>query len=166
MNKSCNYSKVVKKHILNNVASEEYLQTIRKHCIDYQKVPINMYRRNAAEKAIGMFKNHFKSILAGVDRTFPMHSWDWLLPQAESTLNIMQQTNIAPTVLAYAYMYRQHIYNKMLMAPMECAALIHLKPNTRKTWDSNTTDGYFLGPSGKHYCCFEVWIKQTQTQST
>ena len=34
---------------------------------------------------------------------------------------------------AYAYMHGQHGYNKMPMASMGCAALIHLKPNTRQT---------------------------------
>ena len=81
-----------------------------------------MHRRNAAEKVISMFKNHFKSILAGADRTFPMHIWDWLLPQAESTLNMTWHMNIAPTVSAYTYMYGQHDYNKMPMAPMRGAA--------------------------------------------
>ena len=112
--------------------------------MENQKVPSNMHRRNAAEKAMGTFKNYFKAILAGVHRIFPMYIGDRLLPQAESTLNMMCQTNIAPTVSAYAYIYGQHDYNKMPMTPIGCAALIHLKPNTRKTLDSNATEGYYL----------------------
>ena len=119
-----------------------------------------MHRRNAPEKAIGTFKNHFKAILAGVNRTFPMHLQDWLLPQAESTLNMIHQTNIAPTVLAYAYMNGQHDYNKIPMVPIGFAALIHLKPDIRKTWDSNATEGFYLGTLQEHYQCYKVWINK------
>ena len=80
----------IKKHILDSEALGENLQAIKKG-IEYQKVPPNMHRRNAAEKAISTFKN----ILARVERIFSMHMWDQLLPQAESTLNMMHQTNIA-----------------------------------------------------------------------
>ena len=100
---------------------------------------------------ISIFKNHFKSILAGVDKTFPMHLWDRLLMQIESTFNMLQQTNIAPTVSSYAYMYGQHNYNNMSLAPMGYAALIHIKPATKKAWDSNATNGYYLGTSREHY---------------
>ena len=44
---------------------------------------------------------------------------------------------------------------------MGCTALIHIKPNTRKTWDSNATNGYYHGTWREHYRCFKVWLKQT-----
>ena len=122
-----------------------------------------MHQQNAAEKAITMFRNHFKFILAGVDKTFPMHLWDRLLPQTESTLNMLQPTNIAPTILAHDYMYGQHNYNKMLLAPMGCAAMIHNKPDSRQTCDDNATNGYYLETSREHCWCYKVWIKQTQS---
>ena len=78
-----------KKHILDNEASEEFLQTLRKQGIKYQTVPPHMHQQNAAEKAISTFKDHFTSILVGVDKNFPMHMWDRLLPQAESTLKML-----------------------------------------------------------------------------
>ena len=120
-----------------------------------------MHRRKAAEKTIRTFIKHFKAILAGIDQTFLMHLWDYLLLQAESTLNMMQPTNIAPMVSTYAYMYGQHDYNKIPMAPMGCTALIHIKSDIRKTWDSNVIDGYYLGTLQEHYRCYMVWVKQT-----
>ena len=66
-------------------------------------------------------------------------------------------------VSAYTYMYGQHNYNKMPLALMGCAALIHVKPDIRKTWDSNAIDGYHLGKLQEHYRCFKVWVKQTQS---
>ena len=55
-----------------------------------------MHWRTAAEKVIGTFKNHFKSILAGMDRTFPMCLCDRLVPQAESTLNMIWKQILHP----------------------------------------------------------------------
>jgi hypothetical protein len=48
----------------------------------YQLVPPHCHRRNAAERTIGTFKEHFVAGLSSVDLNFPMHLWDRLLPQA------------------------------------------------------------------------------------
>ena len=69
----------IKKHILDNEASEEFLQTIQKQGIKYQNIPPHMNQQNAAEKAMSTFKDHFEAILVGVDKNFPMHLWDRLL---------------------------------------------------------------------------------------
>ena len=58
------------------------------------KVPPNIHLINMVEKAISMFMDHFQAIIAGVNSTFPIHC---LLPQAESTLNMLQPMNIVPT---------------------------------------------------------------------
>ena len=150
----------IRKHILDKEASGDYLQAIKK---TRQRVPKST-TKHAQEKCRGKSNKHLqKTILAGVDQTFPLHLWDHLLLQAESTLNMMWPTNIAPMVFAYTYMYGQHDYNKMPMAPMGCAALIHVKPNIRKTWDCNVIDGYYLGKSQEQYRCYKVWVKQTQS---
>jgi hypothetical protein len=48
--------------------------------IAYQLVPPHCHRRNAAERAIRTFKEHFVAGLSSVDPSFPMHLWDRLLP--------------------------------------------------------------------------------------
>jgi hypothetical protein len=48
-----------------------------------------MHRCNWAERAIKTFKDHFLSILGGVDQFFPPYLWDLHLPQAELTLNLL-----------------------------------------------------------------------------
>jgi hypothetical protein len=50
--------------------------------IAYQLVPPHCHQRNAAERAIRTFKEHFVAGLSSVDPSFPMHLWDRLLPQA------------------------------------------------------------------------------------
>ena len=66
-------------HILDNEASNLYKEAIEKEQCTYQLVPPNNHRRNAAERAIRTFKDHFLRIIAGVAPTFPMSMWDHLL---------------------------------------------------------------------------------------
>ncbi len=116
-------------HILDNEASEEYKMVIQKNC-KIQLVPPDNQRSNLAEQAIQTFKNHFKAILAGVNNTFPMRLWDRLLPHAILTLNLLRQSNAVPTVSAYQYVHGNFDYNKMPLAPLECAVQLH-QSNTK-----------------------------------
>ncbi len=81
--------------ILDNKASSAYKEAITfKWNATFQPVPSDMHCRNQAERAIRMFKNHFLAILAGIDAAFPPYLWDLLLPQAELTLNLLQQASL------------------------------------------------------------------------
>ena len=153
-----------KHQILDNKASEEYKKTIKESGMTYKLVPPDMHRQNRAEKAIQTFKDHFVAILSGVDESFPMHLWDRLLPQAEMTLNILRQSNVAPKVSAYAYMNGPYDFNKMPLAPMGCSVQVHDKPNKRKMWDAHSSDGWYLGTSHKHYRCFKIYKKETRAE--
>jgi hypothetical protein len=62
-----------------------------------------MHRRNKAEQMIRHFKDHFLSILAGVDATFLPSLWDLLLPQAKLTINLLRQATANPKILAWEY---------------------------------------------------------------
>lgn len=101
-----------KHKVLDNEASDEYKDAIKANEMTYELVPLDMHRHKKAEKVIQTFKDHFVAILSGVDESFPMHLSDRLLPQAEMTLNLLQQANVAPKVLAYAYMNGPHDYSK------------------------------------------------------
>jgi hypothetical protein len=70
--------------------------------VDYQLVPPGIHRRYAAERAIRTFKNHFIAGLCSVDKNFPMHLWDRLLPQAEITLKLLHGPRINPKLSAWA----------------------------------------------------------------
>ena len=83
---------IVDLQILDNEASAEYKRAIKKKWnANYQLVPPNTHRSNAAERAIRTFKAHFLSILAGVAPDFPRNLWDLLLPETELTLNLLRQ---------------------------------------------------------------------------
>jgi hypothetical protein len=44
--------------------------------VAFQLIPPHNHRANAAERAIQTFKNHFITILSGIDPQFPMAQWD------------------------------------------------------------------------------------------
>ncbi len=89
---------VPKKHVLNNEVSENMKNHICDMCkLDMELVPPGCHRRNTAKVAIGNFKAHFLSILAGVADNFPPNLWDQLLPQTKITINLIQQLMPPPT---------------------------------------------------------------------
>jgi hypothetical protein len=149
-------------HILDNEASAELKEAIKKNCT-IQLVPPDNHRRNLVERALQTFKNHFKAIIAGVDNSFPMRLWDKLLPQTVLTLNLLHQSHVALTVLAYQYVQGIFDYNKMPLAPMECAVQLHKSCERQGTRAENTTDGWYL-QTPEHYRCHKVHVKKTNSK--
>jgi hypothetical protein len=131
---------------------------------DIELVPPGCHRRNAAEVAIHNFKAHFLSILVGVADIFPPSLWDPLLPQTKITINLIQQSNATPNVLAYAHLSEPFNYNKMPLAPMGCEAQVHEKTNIRGTWAYHFVDGWYLFTSPKHYRTHNCHIKHTKSK--
>ena len=126
--------------------------------IDFQLVPPGLHRRNAAERAIRTFKNHFIAGLCSVDKHFPLHFWDKLLPQAELTLNLLRGSRINPKLSAYAQLHGAFDFNRTPMAPPGIRVLVHVKPSDRTTWSPHGEDGWYTGPALESYRCYVVWI--------
>jgi hypothetical protein len=57
--------------------------------------PPGVHCRNAAERAIRMFQNHFIAGLCSVGKDFPLHLWDRLVPQAEIVLKLLCGSRLA-----------------------------------------------------------------------
>ncbi len=150
-------------NLLDNKASVAYKAEIKKNCT-IQLVPPDNHRRNLVEQAIQTFKNHFKSVIAGVDNNFPMRLWDRLLPQMVLTLNLLCQSNVALTVSAYQYVHGAFDYNRMPLAPMGCAVQVHESNERRGTWAVNAIHGWYLQTSPEHYCCHIVYVKNTRSK--
>jgi len=153
---------VPKHHILDNECSEEFKATIKGNNMTYQLVPPHDHRRNRAEKAIQIFKDHFVAILCGADKEFPLTLWDLLLPQAKATLNMLQPSRMTPTVSAYTYAWGQHDYNANPFAPLGCKVEAHLVPSIRETWAPHTASGFYVRNSPEHYRCHKVFINNTR----
>ena len=65
--------------ILDNECFAELVRLMEKQEISFQLVPSYLHQANAAERAIRTWKNHFISILCGLNPRFPLQLWDRLL---------------------------------------------------------------------------------------
>ena len=104
-----------------------------------------MNRRNTAEKMILTFKAHFLSILAGISTTFPNFLWEHFLPQTELTLNLLRQSNIAPTISAWENFNVPFNFDATPLAPLVRPIIIHNKPGTCRSWDFSRRKGFTIG---------------------
>ena len=152
-----------KRHVLDNECSQALKELIRDTC-KLELVPPGCHRRNVAEVSIKAFKQHFLSILAGLPDDFRWSLWDRLLPQAETTLNLLRQSHATPTVSAYAHLYGNFDYNRMPLAPMGCPCHVHVKSGDRKTWDFHSQKGHYLFTSGDHYRTHNAFINATKAE--
>jgi hypothetical protein len=149
---------------LDNEASTALKNFFTVNNIAYQLVPPYCHRRNAAERAIRTFKEHFVAGLSSVDPSFPMHLWDRLLPQAEITLNFLRTSRLHPQLSAAAHYHGLVDYNKTSVAPPGCKIIAHEKPGKRRTWAPHGQHGYSLGPAMHHYRCQNVYISTTASE--
>jgi hypothetical protein len=147
---------------LDNECSTLLKDFMHDNDVDYQLVPPGIHRRNAAERAIRTFKNHFIAGLCSVDKNFPIHLWDRLLPQAEITLNLLRGSRINPKLSAWAQVHGAFDFNRTPLGPPGCRVVAHEKPAKRKTWAPHGLDGWYVGPAMESYRCHTVWIWETR----
>ena len=79
-------------HILDNKVSSNFKKFLSTQDVEFQLVPPHTHQKNAAERAIQTFKNHFVASLCSVHSKFPMYLWDCLFPQATLTLNLLHSS--------------------------------------------------------------------------
>ena len=77
-------------HIIDNEVSEDLKKYFEDSYIQFQLVPPRMHWRNAAERDVRTFWNHFISDLCTVDPLFPFYLWYRLLTQVTMTLNMLR----------------------------------------------------------------------------
>jgi hypothetical protein len=104
---------------LDNEASTALKNFFTTNDVEYQLVLPHFHRRNAAERAIHNFKEHFVAGLVSVDPDFTLHLWDRLLPQAELTLNQLRTSRQHPQLSAAAHFHGMVDYKKTAFAPPE-----------------------------------------------
>jgi hypothetical protein len=149
---------------LDNEASAALKNFFTTNDVDYQIVPPHCHRRNAAERAICIFKEHFVAGMASVEPDFPLQVWDRLLPQAEMTLNLLRTSRQYPQLSAAAHFHGMVDYNKTAFSPPRCKIIAHEKPAKRQTWAPHGQHGYYLGPAMHHYRCQNVYISATASE--
>jgi hypothetical protein len=113
---------------LANDASAALKHSFTANDIEYQLVPPQCHRRNADERAIRTFKEHFMAGISSVNTTFPLHLWDRILPQAEITLDLLRTSRLHLQLSAAVHFHGLLDYNKTAFAPPGCKIIAHEKP--------------------------------------
>jgi hypothetical protein len=147
---------------LDNEASKLLKTYLHQQDITFQWVPPYSHRRNSAERAIRSFKDHLIAGLRSTDKSFPMHLWDRLLPQAVITLNMLRTSRINPKLSAATHIYGQYDFNRAPMAPPGTIIIAHETPNRRRTWAPHGQDGWYIRPALEHYRCYRVYVTKTR----
>jgi hypothetical protein len=148
---------------LDNEASKLLKDYLYKQDIIFQLVPPYSHRRSSAEWAIRSFKDHLIAGLCSTDKSFPMHLWDRILPQAVITLNMLRTSRINPKISAATHLFGQYDFNRAPMALPGTRIIAHETPGRRRTWAPHGKDGWYIGPSLKHYRCYTVYITKTRS---
>jgi hypothetical protein len=146
---------------LDNEAPGGLKQFMTQQGVQYQLVPPHNHRRNAAERAISIFKDHFIAGLSTTDKNWPMHLWCRLLPQAQLTLNLLRQSRLNPRLSAEAQLNGNFDFNATPLAPPGTRVIMHDKANVRRTFAPHGTDGWYLGPAREHYRCYRLYNSKT-----
>jgi hypothetical protein len=141
---------------LDNEASQLIKAYLHEYNINFQLVLPYSCIRNAAERAIVSFKDHFIAGLCSTNKAFPMHLWDILLPQVVIKLNMLRTSRINPKLSASTQIDGQYDYNRAPMAPTGIIIISHETPNHRRTWAPHGQDGWYIGPALEHYICYTV----------
>ena len=118
---------------LDNEASNQCKQNVKKFKMDCQLTPAQMHRQNTAEQAIQTFKNHFISMPAGTNSSFPKNEWDLLLPQAELTMNLLCSSRLNPRLSAEEHMNGVFDHHRTPLAPLGIKVLTCEMPTHRGT---------------------------------
>ena len=132
--------------------------------MDFQLVPTDIHRRNAAEKAIRNFRAHFLAVLSGVDPDFPQFLWDLLLVQTETTLNFLRQSTFNRTISAWEYSIGPFRYEATPLGLLGINVIIHKEASRRNSWDFRGKDGWSLVEAMDHYLCQKVVSKDTKIE--
>jgi hypothetical protein len=147
---------------LDNEASKLLKLYLHQQDITFQLVPPYSHKRNSAERAIRSFKDHLIAGLCSTDKSFPMHLWDRLLPQTVIILSMLRTSRINPKLSAATHIFGQYDFNRAPMAPPGTIIIAHETPNRRQTWAPHGQDGWYIGPTLKHYRCYTVYITNTR----
>ncbi len=95
-------------------------------------------------------------------RKFPNELMGQTIATNSTHLNLLRQSNIAPTVSAYQYIHGAFDYHKMLLATMGCAVQIHER--SEKIMGFNLIDGWYLRTSPEHYQCHVIYVKKQEVK--
>ena len=147
---------------LDNECSDLLKEYLADNNVKYQLTPSGKHSRNAAEKAIQIWKDHFIAGLSSTHPDFPVTQWCKLVDHANITLNLLRSSRVNPKLSAYAQIFGAFDYQSTPLAPPGMKVLAHVLPKDRKSFAAHAVKGYHVGPAMDHYRCFNIFIPSTK----
>ena len=122
-------------HRLDNECSAALKTFLRDSDIDFQLVPprtcIVAMRPNVQSARSKIISSQ---ALCSVDKDFPLHLWDKLLPQASSRSICSAAPASTQSCPPTPKIHGQFDFNRTPLAPPGIRVLAHIKPSERTTW--------------------------------
>jgi hypothetical protein len=141
---------------MDNETSNDVKEFIASHNTNLQT--------NSAERAIQTWKNHFAAGLASLPKSFPVANWCHLTNQCDYTINMLRPCRQNPLLSAFKAIKGSFSFDSTPMAPPGTEVLIHLKPARRKSFSFHASNGWYIGPSLKHYRCIQALMEDTGSE--
>ena len=120
-------------------------------------MPPHIHQRNAVERAVRTFKNHFISALCTVDHLFPLYLWYRLLPQVTMALNMLRQSQLNSGLSWYKQADVVHNFERTPLSTLGCKVQIHENPHQWHTYAPQSVDGWYIGPAVNNYRCYTCY---------
>ena len=136
--------------ILDNEAYPAFKRELKANNIDLQLSPPGMHFRNAAERAISTFKDHFIAGICSIYPYFSMQNWYRLVDQANITLNLLRPSRLNTKISPYAQLNGIFYYKRTPMVRPGTSSPMHDKPHNRGTWKPHGQEGWYLRPEMLH----------------
>jgi hypothetical protein len=140
-------------HKMDKEISKDVEDFIQSQQTTLQYTPLDIHCTNSAEQAIRTWKNHFTAGIASLIKSFPLTNWCRLTNQCDYTINMLCPCCQNPLLSAFEAMEGSYLFDATPMAPPGTKVLVHLKPTHCKSWSFHASNGWYIGPSLKHYCC-------------
>jgi len=87
-----------------------------------------------------------------------------VVDQGLDSLNLLRASRINPRLSAYAQLNGAFDYNATPMAPPGTRVLLHEKPSIRGSWALHGEEGWYVGPTKKHYRCYTIHVNRTNSE--
>ena len=75
---------------------------------------------------------------------------------------MLRASRIDPTKSACEILNGPYDWNRYLLAPLGCKAVVYEDGDTRGSWASRSVDAFYLGPAKDHYRCNLYYIPKTK----
>jgi hypothetical protein len=146
---------------MDNETSKDVKDFIQSQQTALQYTPLDIHRINSAKQAICTWKNHFAAGIASLPKSSPIANWCCLANQCDYTINMLCPCCQNPLLSAFEAMEGSYLFDTTTMAPPGTKVLVHLKLTRCNSWSFHASNGWYIGPSLKHYRCIHTIMEGT-----